>query len=347
MPAAKWSVTAFSLLLSSASHVAMAQTAQTVNLYAITKTVALGSPDRWDYLAYDAGSHRIYAAHSTSIDVLDGRTGALIGKVAVPGANGMAIVPAVGKGYAGSRTNKSVIVFDLAKLQILKSLPAGEDTDAVAYDPASKRVFVMEGAPHKALVVDTTSDTLKGEITLGGQPEFATVDGAGSLFINIEDQRAIQRVNTRTLKVEATWPIAECDSPHGLSIDVAAKRLFSTCINEKMLIVDATNGKVLKTLPISQGSDASAFDSHRKRIFSSNGSGSLTVVSADGADKFELLGENPTQPLARTMAVDAESGRVYLLAGDRIEVDPHASSPHKRYGVAPGSVRLLFLDPVK
>jgi DNA-binding beta-propeller fold protein YncE len=324
------------------SHLGLAQTA---NLYAVTKSIALGSPDRWDYLAYDAGSHRVYAAHGTSIDVLDGGSGALIGKVDVPGANGVAVVPKIGKGYAGSRTNKSVIVFDLAKLTVLKSVPVGDDTDAVIYDPASKRVFVMEGDPHKAVVVDTTSDTVSGEIELAGQPEFAAVDAAGALFINIEDQRSIQRIDTRTLKVDATWPVADCEAPHGLAMDVKSKRLFSTCINEKMLIVDATNGKVVKTLPIAQGSDASAFDARRKRAFSSNGSGSLTVVRMDGADKFELLGENPTQPLARTMAVDARSGRIYLLAADRIEVDPQATNPRKRYGVKPGSVRLLFLDP--
>jgi hypothetical protein len=45
------------------------------------------------------------------------------------------------------------------------------------------------------------------------------------------------------------------------------------------------------------------------------------------------------------MAVDSETGRVYLLAGDRIEVDPTATNPRKRYGVRAGSARLLFVDP--
>jgi DNA-binding beta-propeller fold protein YncE len=346
MTPAKSFLSAVSLMLLCSSPMAMAQTAQTAKLYAVTKSVALGAPDRWDYLAYDASSHRIYVAHSSSIDILDGRSGELIGKVDVPGANGVAVVPEIGKGYAGSRTNKSVIVFDLAKFKILKSLPAGDDTDAVLYDPASKRVFVMEGDPHKALVVDTTKDTVSGEVALAGQPEYAAVDGAGAIYINIVEPRSIQRVDTRTLKVEATWPVADCESPHGLSMDASSKRLFSTCLNEKMLIVDATNGKVIKTVPIAQGSDASAFDARRKRIFSSNGlSGSLTIIRADGADKFELLGENPTQTTARTMAVDTETGRIYLIAGDRIEVDPTATNPRKRYGVKPGSARLLFLDP--
>ena len=84
----------------------------------------------------------------------------------------------------------------------------------------------------------------------------------------------------------------------------------------------------------------------RKRIFSSNGSGSLTVIRADAPDRYTLLGENVTQPLARTMAVDSQTGRIYLLAAERIEVDPKATNPRKRYGVAPGSVRLLMLDPL-
>jgi DNA-binding beta-propeller fold protein YncE len=336
---------AASLTLACAAYGVPAQTAHSDNLYVVAKTVQLGTPDRWDYLTYEPGSHRIYAAHGTSIDVLDGRSGEAIGKVAVPGANGVAVVPEVGKGYAGSRTNKSVIVFDLKTLQPSRSIPVGDDTDAVVYDPASKRVFVMEGDPHKAVAIDTHKDTVAGEIALSGDPEFAVVDGAGALFVNVASARAIQRINTRSLKVDATWPVAECESPHGLSIDVSSKRLFPTCINSRMLVVDATDGRIVQTFPIGQGTDGGGFDTVRKRAFSSNGAGTLSVLHVAGGDKFELLQETATQPLARTMTVDSETGRVYLLAGERIEVDPAATNPRKRYAVAPGSARLLFLDP--
>src|SRR5438874_142399 len=104
------------LLVSLAAYAAIAQPAHSGSLYVLTKTVPLGAPDRWDYLSYEPASHRIYAAHGTTIDVLDGRSGEPIGKVPVPGANGIAVVTAAGKGYAGSRTNKSVVVFDLETL---------------------------------------------------------------------------------------------------------------------------------------------------------------------------------------------------------------------------------------
>jgi hypothetical protein len=51
----------------------------------------------------------------------------------------------------------------------------------------------------------------------------------------------------------------------------------------------------------------------------------------------------PTEPSARTMAVDPETGKVFLVAGERIEQDPAAT--RKRYGIRPGSVRLLVLQP--
>jgi DNA-binding beta-propeller fold protein YncE len=166
------------------------------------------------------------------------------------------------------------------------------------------------------------------------------------LYVNIADKKAIQRINTRTLQVEATWPVAECESPHGMSIDPDSKRLFTTCINSRLLAVDTVSGHTVATFPIGPGSDASAFDRQRRRIFSSNGSGTLTVIRAEGPDKYVLLGEEPTQPLARTMTVDSVTGRIYMLAGERIEVDPNATNPRKRYGVAPGSVRLLMFDTV-
>lgn len=332
--------------LLSALSLAVADTVPVVHHYALVKSIALGAPDRWDYITYDAGRERIYLAHGTSVDVFDARTGGAVGQVSVSGANGVAIAPEVHRGFAGSRADRAVIVFDADTLAVSKRLPADEDTDAVVYDPDSGRVFVMEGDPHKVLAIDARRENVIGRVALAGSPEFAATDAAGHLFVNIADRRAIQRIATRSLQVEATWPIPDCESPHGLAIDREAHRLFVSCLNTRMLVVDATSGKVIQSLPIGAGSDAAAFDAHRKRIFSSNGiDGTVTVLEQAGPDRYRLLGDNPTQPSARTLAVDPESGRLFLLAGDRIEVDPTAANPHKRFGIRAGSVCLLFFDP--
>jgi hypothetical protein len=73
------------------------------------------------------------------------------------------------------------------------------------------------------------------------------------------------------------------------------------------------------------GTDATAVDTSRHRAFSSNWDGTLSVIDISAAGHAVSLGEVPTQPQARTMAVDSASGRVYLVAADRIEVDPSGS----------------------
>ena len=49
--------------------------AQSTPLYSVTKTVALGAPDRWDFVVFDATSHKVFVAHGDRVTVVDGRTG--------------------------------------------------------------------------------------------------------------------------------------------------------------------------------------------------------------------------------------------------------------------------------
>lgn len=314
--------------------------------YHLAQTITLGSPERWDYLTFEPVSNRIFAAHGDRVDVIDASTANIAGHVSVDGANGAAIVPSIGKGYAGSRGGRSVIVFDLQTFKVLKTLPAAEDTDAIVYDPASERVFLMQGDPHSITVIDTRTDSLLPTIHLAGQPEFAAADGAGKLFVNIEDKNEIQRVDTRAGKVDATWPISTCESPHGLAIDKLSRRLFTSCINSKLLVVNADNGVVVSTLSIGKRSDAVAFDDHAKRVFSSNGEGTLSIIQQESADHYKSLAELPTQLGARTMAVDAKTGRVFLITGDYTEVDPNSQDPRKRYTVKSGSTRMLVFQQI-
>lgn len=312
--------------------------------YHITQSIPLGAPEKWDYLNFDAVSNRLFAAHGNRIDVIDLSSNTIAGQVPVDGANGTAIVTSIGKGYAGSRGGKSAVIFDLNSYKVLKTIPVGEDSDAVVYDPFSRGVFLMQGDPHSITVIDTTTDAVASTIHLSGQPEFAAVDGAGKLYVNIEDKRQIQRIDTKSGKVDATWSIAACDSPHGLAIDTETRRLFTSCVNSKLLVINAIDGAIVSTLPIGKYTDAAAYDPRTKRVFSSNGDGTLTVIQQEGANRYKSLGEVATQLGARTMAIDPTSGRIFMLTGEYKTVDPSAKDLRQRYSVEPGSVRVLILE---
>ena len=66
------------------------------------RSIALGAPDRWDYLTWDPASHRVFAAHQSTVTVVDADRSAIVGQIPVPGANGIAVAPRLHKGWAGS-----------------------------------------------------------------------------------------------------------------------------------------------------------------------------------------------------------------------------------------------------
>jgi YVTN family beta-propeller protein len=317
-------------------------------LYTITKTVAIGAPDRWDLLTFDAESGRVYIAHGDRVTVVDGQSGELIGNIEgfAGGTHGVAIIPGSGRGYTDEGKTGTAGSFDLKTLKALKTIKADDDADAIAFDPASGHLFVIDGDPGKITVIDTKTDTVIATVDGGGKLEIGAADGRGKLYINGEEKQEILRVDTRTNTIDTRWAMPSCKSPHGLAIDAKTRRLFSSCENNVMVVIDADSGKQIAELPIGSRSDGAAFDPGTKRAFSSNGDGTLTVIGEKSPDSFVSLGSVPTMRGARTMTLDPKSGRLYLVAADLTvneSVDP-ADYRH-RYSVVPGSAKLLFLDP--
>ncbi len=316
-------VTAAALAIGGASAQAQAPAG-----YKVVKEVPLGSPERWDYVVYDAPSHRVYVAHSDRISVVDAKDGKLVGALTgVSGTHGVGI--SNGKGYTDDGQAGQVIVFDPTSLKVLKRIPAKEDADGITVDPKSGHVFVVDGDSKVVTVVDPKTDTVLANVDAGGGLEYAQPGDDGKIYVNGAEKKEIVRIDVKTNTVDAHWPIPGCTSPHGLAVDTSAHRLFVTCVNKVMTVVDATNGSVVATLPIGQGTDAAAFDPVRKRAFSSNGDGTLTVVAEKGPNTFAVAETAATRVTGRTMGIDPVSGRLFIAAAD---TDANAAAPEGAAG---------------
>ncbi len=312
--------------------------------YVPAGSVALGAPDRWDYVVFDPGSGRVYVAHGDRVAVIDGHAGTVTGEVTgiAGGTHGTGISTRTGQGFTDDGRNGLVVAFDLKTLQVTKSLPAGKDADAIAMDPLTGHVFVMHGDPRKVTVVDPANDTIVASIDAGEALEYGAADGEGFVYVSGAEKRDLLEIDTRTNAIVARWPTPDCASPHGMAVDPAAHRAFMGCVNAQLMVVDTRNGEIVAELPIGRGSDALAFDPGRKRVFSSNGvDGTITVYQEVTPDKYEALEPVTTAVTGRTMSVDPASGRLYVAA---IETDPPATpgAPRQR---RPGTLRLLMFDP--
>jgi DNA-binding beta-propeller fold protein YncE len=315
--------------------------------YVMTRAVPLGPPEHWDFLSFDLETRRVFIAHGTELTVVDGADGRLVGRLPkVDGAHGVVLAPKTGLGYVDSEDRKSLIVFDKIHLRPIRELPVAADPDAVVFDLASDRVFVMGGTSHAMTAIDARRNTVIATVPLGGQPEFAVADGAGALFVNLTDIAAIARIDTSSLAITARWRIPTCNRPHGLAYDPNTRRLFASCANKRLLVVSAITGRVIATLRIGARSDAVAFDPVRRLVFSANGDGTLSIIRERGRNRFIALRSVSTRPGARTMALDPRHGRLFLVTGDVVGKTGNGGAA-PRAVFAPGSVKLLFFDPTR
>ena len=316
--------------------------------YLISKVVPLGAPDRWDYITLDSDTHTVYVAHGDRLSVVNGDTGAVLGTVeGMPGGtHGIAISHATGKGYTDDGKAGLVVAFDLKTFKVVKQIKAESDADGIVFDSASGHIFVIDGDSGKLTVIDPKTDAVVATVDGGGGLEFGDTGNNGKFYVDGAEKNEIVRVDTATNKADAHWPMPSCVKPHGLAIDREHRRLFASCSNKVMVVMNADNGAVIATLPIGEGSDFAAFDPKRGLAYSSNRDGTLSVVAEISPDNFESLPAIPTQAGARTMAIDPETGRIFLVTADMTaNQSAGPGNPKPRSSVTPGSVRLLFLDP--
>jgi len=282
--------------------------------YHLLKTIHVGGEGSWDYLTVDAASRRLYLSRSNRVMVVDVDTGKVVGEVKdTPGIHGIAVVSKRNKGYTSNGRDSTVTVFDLETLAETSRVKVGSRPDPIIHDPASDRVFTFNAGSMDATAIDTKTDKVVGTVKLGGRPEFAVADEKGMMYVNIVSKNEVVAFDAKELKVKARWPLAGGEKPSGMAMDRARRRLFVTCRNQKMVILDADKGKVISTVRIGKGTDACAFDPGTGLAFSSNGDGTLTIVEEkDG--KFNVVDNVKTQERAKTMALDTKTHNVLLAA---------------------------------
>jgi len=313
--------------------------------YHLINTYKLGGEGGWDYLTVDSSSRRMYISRGTHVTVIDVDTGKTVGDIPdTQGVHGIALAPELGRGFVSDGREGMVTIFDIQSLKPITKVKAGENPDAILYDPASKRVFAFNGRSHDATAIDAATGSVLGTIKLEGKPEFAASDGKGEVFVNIEDKSQLDAIDPNKLEVKASWPLAPCQEPSGLAIDRKNRRLFAGCDNKMMAVVDAETGKVIATPAIGEGVDANGFDPGTNLAFASCGEGVLTVVKEESPAKFTVLQNVQTQPGARTMALDEKTHNVVVVTAKFGPPPPAtADNPHPRRTILPDSfVALVY-----
>jgi DNA-binding beta-propeller fold protein YncE len=295
--------------------------------YKLANKATLGGEGGWDYLEVDKATHRVFISRGSHVMVVDPDSGKVVGDIPnTQGVHGIALAPEFNHGFTSNGMTATATMFDMKTLQSLGEPKTDKGPDAIIYDPGSKRVFTMNGQANSATAIDAKTGEVAGTVQLGGRPEFAASDEKGHVFANLEDKSSLVEIDSKSLTVLNTWPLAPCEEPSGLAIDAKNERLVVGCHNKMMAFVDGNTGKVVGTVAIGTGVDANRFDPGTGFAFASCGDGTITVAHEDTPDKFTVVDTLQTQNGARTMAVDYANHDVITVTA-QFEAAPPAVPP--------------------
>jgi DNA-binding beta-propeller fold protein YncE len=275
-----------------------------------------------DYVAVEAATGRVFVSRGTHMMVVEGATGKVLGDIPnTPGVHGAGIATKAGHGFTTNGGDKTVTMFDLKTLAVIKQIPVSQGgLDGIMYDePDDKIILTNHSRPIGTLTaLDPKTGDIVGNVELeDNAPEGAAADGKGHIFVNNEGKNTIQVIDVKTWKATASWPLAPCEGPTGIAYDKASDRIFSGC-NNTSVVVDPSNGKIVATIKNGTRVDALGWDPSKKLIYIPNGGeGNVTVVHQDSPDKYTTVATVATFAGAKTICVDPTTHNVYLFQPER------------------------------
>ena len=290
--------------------------------YHLVKSVPIGAApgdaEYFDYVTVDPAGRRVYIAHGAEVKVLDADTFAVVGAITgLKKCHGVALVPELNKGFITDGDAAKVVVFDIKTLKVTGEIKTYPDTDSLTYDPASKLVFTFNGDSKNASVIDPVKETMIKTIDMGGGPEQPVADGKGTIYDNNESTSEVVAIDTHALTTKTRWSIKPAGQAVALAMDTEHHRLFSAGRNPTTLVMmDADNGKVLQSFPITAGVDANVYDPATGLVFSSTRTGVLHVFHEDSPDKLTPVEEIKTEYGAKTMGFDPKTQNLFLITAD-------------------------------
>src|SRR5258706_10794818 len=279
-----------------------------------------------DYVAVEAATGRVFVSRGSHMMVVEGATGKVLGDIpTTPGVHGAGFAPKAGHGFTTNGGDQTVTMFDLKTLAVLRQIKVGPGLDGIMYDgPDDKIILTNHSRPVGTLTaIDPKTGDIVATVELeDDSPEGAAADGKGHIFVNNEGKDTIQVIDVKTWKATASWPVAPCEGPTGIAYDKARNRIFSGC-NKASVVVDASTGKVVASIPNGTRVDALGWDPAKKLIFIPNGGeGTVTVVHQDSPDKYTVTATVDTFAGAKTIAVDPTTHNAYLFQPQRGPAPP-------------------------
>ncbi len=281
----------------------------------------------FDHSDYDLKGNRLWLAaedHGT-LDVFDLKTlkmhKSFKGVVATP--HGILYVPEkhwlVVTDSGGDMLTR---VIDANSYKLARTIKlAAPSADAMAYDTARRRLYVVNGGRDAHMretylsVVDPVTLQRHGDLKIDSDKvEAMAIESKGNrLYLNVTGKNYMAVVDKTTLTVLATWPIKEAEQNAPVAFDEATRRLFIIARKPGTLIIlNADNGASVASFKAPEHCDQVIWDEANRRIYALGGEGYIGVFQQKDADHYQGLTRVQSAQGAKTGILVPELKRLYV-----------------------------------
>jgi DNA-binding beta-propeller fold protein YncE len=288
-----------------------------------------GGARKWDHFGVDLKSNRLFVAseHEPVVEVIDIQRNEQIHTITgLKGVHNVLVFPELNQIYVVDGEASEIKIFKYDTYELVGRIELTIDADPVAYDPATKLLYVVNGGraaktPYCLIsIVDVASGKKLADMKLDtNRLEPMVLEKSGPrLFVNMTTANAIGVVDRQKRALVETWPITAAKENIAMQYDEATHRLFvATRDPSRLVVMNTDTGKEVTSLPTADEVDDLAYDAAHHRIYVPGGNvapavGAITVIQQLDADHYEVIANIPTKPGARTARLVPELNKYYL-----------------------------------
>ena len=278
----------------------------------------------FDHFAVDLESHRLFltAEKNAAVEVFDLQSNKLIHTLMdIEEPHSMLYRADLKKLFVIDGGAAEVKIYQGDTYKRLGAIKLEDDADSMAFDPATKYLYVVNGGRGAKMayclisIIDTTTDKKLGDIKIDSDSvEALALEKSGPrMFVNITGKDAVGVIDREKRAMIATWPIGQ-EGKHNVAMafDEAAHRLFISTNNpERLIVLNSDSGAIVASLPCGHMVDDMAYDAKSKRIYVT-GSDFIDVFQQKDPDHYELVGQVPSAFRAKTAILVPQLNRYYL-----------------------------------
>jgi len=305
-------------LLPEGGSLAQAQSKQAAGLPLKTRTdIALPGPtNRFDYQSYDPQTHLLFIAHlgAGTVVVVNTESEKVVAEIPnVSQAHGVLVVSELGRAYVSATGTNEIVAIDEQTLKEVARIPGGVYPDGIAYAPQGHKLYVSDESGRTETVIDAQANKRVTTIPLDGEAGNTQYDPVSKhIFVNVQTLNQLVEIDPRTDAIVARHPLPGADHNHGLLIEPAQRLAIIACEgNNKLLVVDMENMRVIGNDSLGEGPDVLAFDESLHLLYVASESGIVSMFEERGK-KLSKIGEGLLARNAHSVAVDGQTHRVYF-----------------------------------